>query len=175
MTQDITLAKNALAFSMLMDGIPIIYQGQEQWQEFTGTEAPYNREPMWTSSYNTTSELYGWISTLNNVRTLAISQDPTAYIAFQANPIWSDDHTVAMKKADVVTIASNVGEAGNVGAISLPASSTGYIAGQVYTDLVSCARYTAGTDGGISVTMKADPIVLYPQTRLSASNSTLCA
>lgn len=130
---------------------------------------------MWTSSYNTTSELYGWISTLNNVRTLAISQDPTAYIAFQANPIWSDDHTVAMKKADVVTISTNVGEAGNVGAISLPASSTGYIAGQVYVDLVSCAQYTAGTDGGVSVTMKADPIVLYPQSKLSAGNSTLCA
>lgn len=73
-TQDYTLAKNIVAFTILADGIPIIYQGQEQhYSAVGGSNAPYNREAIWLSKYDTEATLYQFIKTLNNIRTYAIS------------------------------------------------------------------------------------------------------
>lgn len=46
-TLDLSLAKNALAFTVLGDGIPIVYQGQEQ--QFAGGDDPWCREALWSS------------------------------------------------------------------------------------------------------------------------------
>ena len=46
-TQDMSLVKNALAFTTLGDGIPVIYQGQEQ--HFSGGDDPGCREALWLS------------------------------------------------------------------------------------------------------------------------------
>jgi len=46
-TGDWSLVKNALVFNMLSDGIPIVYQGQEQ--HFNGGDDPGCREALWTS------------------------------------------------------------------------------------------------------------------------------
>lgn len=39
-----------------MTGIPILYYGSEQG--FAGANDPYNREPLWISNYDETSEYY---------------------------------------------------------------------------------------------------------------------
>lgn len=73
-TQDVSLAKNIIAFTILADGIPIIYQGQEQHYDARGgSTVPYNREAIWFSGYNTEVALYQFIKTLNAIRTYAIS------------------------------------------------------------------------------------------------------
>lgn len=73
-TQDYSLAKNIVAFTMLTDGIPIIYEGQEQhYSAEGGSSAPYNREAIWHSNYNTEATLYQFIKTLNTIRAYAIS------------------------------------------------------------------------------------------------------
>lgn len=46
-TQDMSLVKNAIAFTMLGDGIPVVYQGQEQ--HFSGGADPGSREALWLS------------------------------------------------------------------------------------------------------------------------------
>ena len=46
-TQDMSLAKNAIAFTIMGDGIPIVYQGQEQ--HFSGGADPGSREALWLS------------------------------------------------------------------------------------------------------------------------------
>lgn len=170
-TSDLTLAKNALTMGMLTDGIPIIYQGQEQWQEFTGTEAPYNREPLWTSEYNSSADLYSYIATLNQIRTLAITNDPTSFVAYQASPIWTSDdaHSAALKKGDVVFVVSNVGSSGTVGTVSLAASATNYIADTQYVDLLSCEEFTATSAGAISFDVQSAPRVIYPALKLTSS------
>lgn len=172
-TSDLALAQNALALGMLSDGIPIIYQGQEQFQDFTGTKAPHNREPLWTSEYNASAELYSYISTLNGVRSLAIANDPTSYVAYQANPVWTsgDAHAVAIKKGDVVFVVSNVGAEGKVGTVSIAASLTNYVADTVYVDLMSCEKFTADSAGAISFEVANVPRVIYP----SAKASSLCS
>ena len=54
-TSDTSLIKNAMGFALLADGIPILYQGQEQ--RFSGANVPNNREALWKSGYSTSSPL----------------------------------------------------------------------------------------------------------------------
>jgi alpha-amylase len=65
-TSDVALTKNAIAFTILQDGIPIIYQGQEQF--FRGGDVPADREALWTSQYSTTSTFYTFIKQVNSLR-----------------------------------------------------------------------------------------------------------
>lgn len=45
LTKDMSLVKNAIAFTILSDGIPIIYQGQEH--HLDGGDDPFCREAIW--------------------------------------------------------------------------------------------------------------------------------
>ena len=72
-TKDKALGKNAAAFSIMADGIPIVYAGQEQ--QYSGAKDPENREALWLSGYNTKSELYTLISKANGIRNHAIKHN----------------------------------------------------------------------------------------------------
>jgi alpha-amylase len=61
-TSDTSLFKNALTFIMMTEGIPVYYYGSEQG--FNGGSDPANREALWTSSYDTTSDLYKFTAEL---------------------------------------------------------------------------------------------------------------
>ena len=56
---------NAIIFSLLWEGIPVVYYGGEQY--FSGGYDPYNREPLW-DNYNTESSLYKLIAKVNSIR-----------------------------------------------------------------------------------------------------------
>lgn len=60
-----TSLKNALAFLMMGDWIPIVYYGTEQG--FNGGSDPYNRESLWPS-LSTANPLYKFIQTLAKFR-----------------------------------------------------------------------------------------------------------
>lgn len=68
-----SLAKNAIAFLFLSDGIPIVYAGQEQ--HYSGGNDPFNRGAIWLSGYKTDSELYKFIAKTNKARNQAIQTD----------------------------------------------------------------------------------------------------
>ncbi|CAD0112972.1 unnamed protein product [Aureobasidium uvarum] len=97
LTSDMSLAKNAIGFAMLADGIPIVYQGQEQ--HFSGASTPAQREQLWKSGYDKNAILYKHISKLNAIRTLAIKNDD-GYLGYNAYPVWTDDHTIVMRKGN---------------------------------------------------------------------------
>ncbi|ORY93108.1 glycoside hydrolase superfamily, partial [Syncephalastrum racemosum] len=61
---DTSLYKNALAFTILTEGIPVVYYGTEQG--FKGGNDPNNREVLWTSNYDTSSDLYKFIKIVND-------------------------------------------------------------------------------------------------------------
>eukprot|EP01112_Ceratiomyxa_fruticulosa_P015854 TRINITY_DN4726_c0_g2_i1.p1 TRINITY_DN4726_c0_g2~~TRINITY_DN4726_c0_g2_i1.p1 ORF type:complete len:501 (-),score=70.94 TRINITY_DN4726_c0_g2_i1:63-1463(-) len=63
---DWKLYENALLYTLLSQGIPIIYYGTEQG--FSGGDDPYDRETLWSSNYNTSTTLYKFISTVVNYR-----------------------------------------------------------------------------------------------------------
>ncbi|KAK0618605.1 glycoside hydrolase superfamily [Bombardia bombarda] len=171
LTSDMALVKNAIAFTMLKDGIPIIYQGQEQ--HYAGTETPNNREAVWLSGYPTTSELYTWIAKLNQIRTRAIGQDAN-YLSYSAYVIYSDSHTIAMRKGytgyQVVGVFTNVGSSSSA-TVTLSSSSTGFTPSQPLIDIVSCTAFTTDSSGNIAITLTGGlPRVLYPTARLYGSS-----
>lgn len=59
---DTALLKNALTYTILSRGIPIVYYGTEQ--AFSGGNDPANREDLWRSGFNTQSDMYDAISKL---------------------------------------------------------------------------------------------------------------
>jgi len=63
---DKALLKNALAFTILARGIPIVYYGTEQG--YAGGNDPANREDLWRSNFSTDSDLYQTISKLGKAR-----------------------------------------------------------------------------------------------------------
>lgn len=85
-TDDMALAKNVAAFTILADGIPIIYAGQEQ--HYAGGEDPANREATWLGKYNTDSELYKTIATANAIRNHVIATDKE-YVTYKVSGSYS--------------------------------------------------------------------------------------
>lgn len=171
LTSDLSLAKNAIAFTLLMDGIPIVYEGQEQ--HYSGSGTPNNREAVWLSGYDTTAALYTWITALNALRSWAVLYN-SSYLDYQAWPVYSDSHTIAMRKgsagSQVVGVYTNVGASGST-TVTLAASNTGFTAGQALMDVMSCTSYTAGTGGALTVTISGGvPRVFYPTAALSGSS-----
>jgi alpha-amylase len=59
---DTALLKNALTYTILSRGIPIVYYGTEQ--AFSGGNDPANREDLWRSGFNAQSDMYDAISKL---------------------------------------------------------------------------------------------------------------
>ncbi|KAJ6096647.1 alpha-amylase [Penicillium sp. IBT 16267x] len=172
-TEDMSLAKNVAAFTIMSDGIPIIYAGQEQ--HYNGGSDPYNREATWLSGYNTNSELYKLIAQANAVRNKAIYQAED-YITYKNYPIYQDDTTLAMRKGyngtQTITVLSNLGESGSEYTLTL--SDAGFVAGLAVTEIFTCSSITVDDSGDVAVPMSSgEPRILYPSSELSGS--TLCS
>lgn len=155
---------------MLKDGIPIIYQGQEH--QYAGGGTPNNREAVWFSGYSTTSELYKWITKLNQIRSRAIADD-SRYLTYNASPIYSDSKSVAVRKgyagSQVIGVYTNAGSSSSV-TVTLSSSATGFEGNQPLVDTMSCNTFITDSSGGISVTLNGGvPRIFYPLARLSGS------
>lgn len=170
LNSDYALAKNAIGFTMLADGIPIIYQGQEQ--HFSGSSVPNNREALWLSGYSTSSQLYSFIATINMIRKQAIKQD-TGHLTYKAYPVYSDASTIVMRKgttgSQVIGVFTNKGSSGS-SSFTLSSTASGFTAGQSVTDALSCTSYTADSNGNIAISINPGaPRVLYPTSKLTGS------
>jgi alpha-amylase len=167
-TQDMSLAKNMIAYTMLKDGIPIIYQGQEQ--HYRGGEDPYNREPLWFSSYNTNAELYTFVKQMNAIRKLAIAES-SQYLKAKTQVVYYDAHTVGMQKgaasAMTLTLLNNVGGGGNY---TVTVRQSGFQARAKVVEVLSCTQSTVGRDGSLRATIsQGRPVVFYPLGLLKGS------
>ncbi|KAM0697646.1 hypothetical protein Q7P36_002500 [Cladosporium allicinum] len=165
---DIAQAANVITFTMVADGIPILYQGQEQHYDARGgANDPYNREALWFSGYNTNAQLYKLVANLNKARKNAIRNDPS-FLTTGANPIYVDTTTIAVKKGKLMTVLSNKGSSGSN--YTQPIRSY-YQSGSSVTELLSCTKYTSDSGSFINVPMSAGmPRVFYP----TADIGTLC-
>ncbi|KAK3679017.1 hypothetical protein LTR78_001470 [Recurvomyces mirabilis] len=167
LTGDMSLARNVVAFTVLADGIPIIYEGQEQhYNALGGSSDPYNREAVWYSNYNTQAPLYELIATLNKARKHAISDDG-GYLAYMNYPIYTDTTTIAMRKGKMVTVLSNKGANGAAYSQTI---ASGYAGNTGLTELLTCSTLTADGSGKITVPMaNGQPRIYYPTASLSGS------
>ncbi|KAL3421340.1 alpha-amylase [Phlyctema vagabunda] len=170
-TSDLSLTKNAIAFTILQDGIPIVYYGQEQ--QFKGGDVPYDREALWTSGYSTTSTLYKFIGAINQIRNQALFKDPT-YLTYNAYPVYSDTSTIVMRKgytgAQIISVFSNRGASGASYTLSLTSSQTGFTANQALVEILGCTSYTTDSSGNLAVAMAGGaPRIFYPAAQLTGS------
>jgi len=165
-TSDVSLTKNAIAFTMLQDGIPIIYQGQEQF--FRGGDVPANREALWTSLYSTTSIFYTFIKQINSLRNWAKQRD-TSYLTYKAVPSSPDSRTIVMRKGSVVSAYNNRG-ANGAGSFTLSPSVSGFTSGQSVTEILTCKVSSTDSSGNLAITVTGgQPQVFYPTSALSGS------
>lgn len=156
---------------MLTDGIPVIYQGQEQhYNSVGGVSYPWNREALWFSEYDTSAELYLFIKGLNAIRKNAIADDET-FLTYQNFPVFTDESTIAMRKGSLVTVFSTLGEEG--ASSTLQITGTEYEDGVQVTELLSCETLTSES-GTLAVPMeKGLPRIYYPTVGLVGSG--ICA
>lgn len=172
-TNDTALAKNVLTFTLMSDGIPIIYQGQEQ--HMSGANSPHiNRAPLWSTGYDTEAALYRHISTLVLARQHFI-RVCDKYATRESHVIYQDYHTIAMRKghgrAQVITVLNNNGESTEDFEIDVKDHKLKHFT--EVTEILTCTQLTVGKSGYLKVPMgKGLPKVLFP-TKLLA-HSGLC-
>ncbi|ODH52442.1 hypothetical protein GX48_01505 [Paracoccidioides brasiliensis] len=166
--QDLSLAKNVLTFTILSDGIPSYYQGQEL--HFSGSDTPANREALWLSQYNTEHTLYQLTSILNKFRSHVILTD-SGYLTSSSYPIYRDGSSMAIHKGTngrhVIVVYSTQGENGGDYILNLGIS---YTPGLIVTEILSCKNYSIGWPGSLGVEMtKGLPMVFYPAHLMAGS------
>eukprot|EP01083_Nonionella_stella_P109455 319181_1 len=104
--KNITNYKNAILFQHTIPGIPIGYYGTEQL--FDGCKDPNNREPLWTSGFDTTSMMYKYISIINRIRTECKIYEGTFDVIHSENDIY-----VYSRGDNALIILTNNGETFN--------------------------------------------------------------
>jgi alpha-amylase len=178
MNEDITLARNVITFNMLSEGIPIIYNGQEQ--HYNGSDDPNNREAIWLSGYNTNAPLYQHIKKLNQIRNWFVNSvenqsDYSNYWAYKANVTIIDDHHLALRKGmdmdgyAIYSIINNNGANADNVTVECPSD---FIENTYMVELFTCAHARVGYHGVFKATTNGEPQVWYPAQYLS--NSGFC-
>lgn len=165
LTSDRALAKSAITYILTGDGIPIIYYGQEQ--SFNGANDPYNREALWTSNYNTGSEMYVHISKVNKLRKFVKNLSINNPITTPLTSVYDDSIAWVYRKAGMVVALSSGGSSAAtqnlyINAASLPAGTL--------QDVISCKTISVPSSGTATIQLNGgQPAVYYPVSGLTAS------
>ncbi|KZT55581.1 glycoside hydrolase family 13 protein [Calocera cornea HHB12733] len=171
LTNDTGLIKNAIAWTFIGDGLPIVYEGQEQ--EYSGGNVPNNREAVWLSAYQENKPMYKHITTLNNARKAAMNGS-SSFLSTHMSVISTSTHSIAIAKAPMLAVLTNVGQ-GAQGQVSLSVSSlgSGYAANSQLVDVISCSSVKVDGSGNLAFTTQAGaPAVFLPS---SVVNTKVCA
>ncbi|AFR95631.1 alpha-amylase [Cryptococcus neoformans C23] len=155
---DASLIKNAHAVIFAIDGIPYVYYGSEAG--FNGGNDPENREPMWTSNYDTNSDMYKFFTALNAVRSAAGNASSTFYTDKMTVSTPSES-TLLVAKKPLMSVFSNSGSSASNTSVSVDSSSSGWAASTNVIDALTCESFTTDGSGNLAVTIyKGEPRVL---------------
>lgn len=91
----------ALVYLFTQDGIPCVYYGTEQG--FAGGNDPANREPLWSSAYDTSGPLFQHVSALATLRRGSVALRRGAFqIRWASDRVdgEEDAHVLAFERAD---------------------------------------------------------------------------
>ncbi|KAK5125461.1 hypothetical protein LTR85_000570 [Meristemomyces frigidus] len=155
---DITVAANAIGWTLLTDGIPIIYYGQEQ--HLSGADDPGCREAMWleeNGSYNTSAPLHNTTAYLNQIRNWAV-QNSANYTTTKNVALNYSDNQIAMRKDVIRSILTFAGASQAAGTYTTV--DAGFDAAATVVDVVSCATYTATSAGEVTVDIGGGAMVV---------------
>ncbi|PTU20730.1 hypothetical protein P175DRAFT_0437991 [Aspergillus ochraceoroseus IBT 24754] len=168
MTDDLSLAKNVITFTLLFDGVPMIYQGQEQ--HLNGDGVPKNREALWLTEYDTKSELYPFIATLNAIRKQAYKMG-NDYVDLPTQVVYRGGSELAFMKGfegrQVLMLLSTQGLNSKPYTFSLPVSYNG---DTELVEILNCQNYTVDPEGVFEIPMsKGEPRVFFPAELMDGS------
>ncbi|KAH2004592.1 hypothetical protein KXV97_004921 [Aspergillus fumigatus] len=171
MTSDMALAKNVLTFNILFDGIPIIYQGQEQHFNGAYYANNSNREAVWLSGYNTDAELYKLAAKLNRLRKHVYNLDNN-YLDIETYPIYQGSSELAFRKGvegrqTIMLLSTQGANQKEPYDLYMPVS---FNPGVVAMDVLNCVNYTVNRAGQLVVPMdKGEPRVFFPANLMPGS------
>ena len=140
--------KNAVAFTLLWEGVPVFYYGGEQW--YAGGADPNNREPLW-DNYNTDSEMYVMLAALHKMR-----KDVQIW-NYEIVQRYSDDNFYAFSRGNVLACFTN-----NSG-LQRTITYHSFNVGDRLCNVLDTNDCVSVTDGGISINMGSDPKVYLKQ------------
>ncbi|GKT42439.1 acid alpha-amylase [Colletotrichum spaethianum] len=166
---DMALAKNMHAVSMLRDGIPIVYYGQEQ--HYSGGANPGNREAFWLGGYDINSELYGWIQQTNKIRVHAAEANPNFLTTERIQAVFSysskdSSRVIAFRKGQMFSMYTNGGVNAKNNVMFAIARNVHLLAiGSEVVDVLNCETFTVADKGRLWVQMPAGglPRVFLPK------------
>ncbi|KAG9124675.1 hypothetical protein FRC07_010661 [Ceratobasidium sp. 392] len=171
---------NALAFTFMYDGIPVVYYGQEQY--FKGQDDPANREPLWPSGYHE-NDAFNMIATLNQFRNFLISHAATTiggdtthtvgdWLHQSAQVLSHSQHEIVLARGPVISVLTGRGSTEYNASASV--LNSGYPAGQPLTDIIACKQYVTASEGALTISYEAGghAVVLIPSVYLL--NSGIC-
>ncbi|RAL13767.1 alpha-amylase [Aspergillus homomorphus CBS 101889] len=164
---DTALAQNALAFTLLTDGIPIVYQGSERTQETAN--APLWMLPAPAPETQTTTQTI--TQTLNHLRAHALKID-AGYPTNHSETLYLDGSTYITRKGtegmQIVSAFSNRG-GGSEGNYQVNVTRMYHPETEVM-EMLGCERHVSATGGVIPVEFVAGaPRVFYPVKYLNGS------
>ncbi|KKY17765.1 putative alpha amylase [Phaeomoniella chlamydospora] len=142
-SNDITRDQNAITFTFLHSGIPVVYYGFEQ--RLTGLSDPDNRNSMWSSGYSTSSTLYTYIHKLHSIRTAIAASDPD-FFTTNSTVIGANDNYLALQRGPVLFVVTNIGASAEDTGYTVPNSQ--WDQGTQVLDLINCETATVGSEGG---------------------------
>ncbi|QRV91311.1 alpha-amylase [Ceratobasidium sp. AG-Ba] len=165
-TTDLSLVKNAMAYTFVTDGIPILYYGQEQG--YTGGNEPASREALWFSSYQTENKpLVDHVVKMNAVRKASIAAD-AKFLSTQMKVIANNTNNIAVQKGKLLSALTNLGSKGAAQTFEL--TGTGYTANEQLVDVLSCSNITADASGNVNIAFTGgNPQIVVPVSYLAGS------
>ncbi|KAJ1559596.1 hypothetical protein HK405_010023 [Cladochytrium tenue] len=159
LTQDQAKYKNALTLLLTMPGIPMVYYGAEQGLYSRAGDVDSFRMELWYSLYDTTTDLYGWITQLVSLRRMYAGK------LFDANltTLFVEDDVYAYTRGLVLTVLSSEGYASQPRSIVIP--NLPYAPGTVLARLDdwTATVVVPAAGGGLNVTINnGRPLVFFP-------------
>lgn len=149
---DLAVVKNAMAWNLLTDGVPIIYYGQEQ--SYSGDGDPGSRELMWTSNYNITP-LYQYIARLNQIRKLGWDVGFGTHLTTR---LYVEDHVAVTQKGPVLMVLTNLGSQARSKTISTP---TMFKNGTIIVDILTGESFRVKRSTNITI-VSGEPRIFLP-------------
>jgi len=139
---DWTALKNALAYTLLARGIPILYGGTEQG--YAGGNDPANREDMWRSRWSTNGDLYTWIQ-----KAMAAKKAVGGLGANDHTHLYVTGNAYAFSRVGGrLVVLTTTGGSGTSGTYCF---NPRVAIGTVFHSALGSAQYTVGRDGNICV------------------------
>ncbi|KAJ7259649.1 glycoside hydrolase family 13 protein [Mycena rebaudengoi] len=161
LTPDTSRLRNLACLNILSDGIPVLYYGQEQ--ALTGGLDPENREALWLTGYPTTNNLVPTFTILNLLRNYIVKKD-SGFLTILAEYKLLGNSVASVRKGSLVLVLTNSGSGVTTNTII-----DGFGVGMNLVEVLTCTQMRAGMKGQLPVTLRGEPMVLYPRFLLSGS------